>query len=190
MGIRLLGGFAKNFEIETPRNFIARPTLSQLKRKIFDRIQSWDNYILFDLFAGSGSIAFEALSRGAQEVHLYETNKKTLSFLKSNVKKFENQYKDHQFKIHILAQSCLNINLDTINTKKNVFYIDPPFDKLKLYKEILEKLDGEKGIFFIEGENTKTFMAQELLDEYDWLASGHMKTYEKGSHYIIMAEVE
>ncbi len=189
MSIRLLGGIAQNFEIKTPKNFSTRPTLSLLKRKIFDRFQDWSQFRMYDLFGGTGSISFEAASRGCKSINIYEINPKAYKYLIENKRRLLAQYELGE--INIYSQSCLKEkNIIYSNDFDNIFYIDPPFDRPELYPAIFNQLIQEKGILMIEGDNNLTGSPDHLIANYDFLKSSMVKVYQKGSHYIIVCKPE
>jgi len=189
MGVRILGGLAKNFEIKTPRSFMTRPTLSLLKRKIFDRYQDWSKFRIYDLFGGTGSIAFEAASRGCELVNIYETNSKAYKLLLENRKRLQSMYKLGE--INIYPYSCLKEdNFIESKEKENIYYIDPPFNHLELYSQTFNLLRLNKGIFMIEGDDQKTGSAKDFLDQFKFLQSSMVKVYQKGSHFILVCKTE
>lgn len=67
-----------------------RPTTDRVKQTIFDKLMGEieDSRVL-DLFSGTGSLAIEALSRGALQAHSVEKNKKSIAILQQNRKQFE-----------------------------------------------------------------------------------------------------
>lgn len=64
-----------------------RPTADRVKEAIFNLIEgAWDNRRVLDLFAGSGALGIEALSRGAGEAIFVEADRKCLAVLKANIR--------------------------------------------------------------------------------------------------------
>lgn len=82
--VRITGGKAKNFRIDIPKT--TRPLTDRMKVRIFD-ILSKDiaNKTILDLYAGAGSFALEALSRGATEATVVDASKNAEYVLKKNV---------------------------------------------------------------------------------------------------------
>ena len=83
--LRLTGGEFRGRLIETPRNLKTRPTQARLRQALFNSIQAEipDSRVL-ELFAGSGALGFEALSRGAAEVVFVENDRTALKLLEKN----------------------------------------------------------------------------------------------------------
>ena len=88
--LRLTGGVFRGRMIETPKSHKTRPTSSMLRQALFNSLQTLISEAkVVDLFAGSGALGFEALSRGAAHVHFIENNKAALASLKKNVQSLD-----------------------------------------------------------------------------------------------------
>ena len=91
--MRVISGRFKGMALTTPKS-VTRPTTDRTKEAIFSRLDSWgvlDDARVLDLFAGTGALGVEALSRGARELVAVEANgpaaaliAKTLGALKRN----------------------------------------------------------------------------------------------------------
>ena len=74
MGLRILGGLFRNRALRAPKSAATRPSLALMRKSLFDSLQGeLEGAYLLDLYAGSGSIGFEALSRGASHVTFVES---------------------------------------------------------------------------------------------------------------------
>ncbi|MCB1110478.1 MAG: RsmD family RNA methyltransferase, partial [Chlamydiia bacterium] len=84
--MRLTGGFLKNHSLKTPKGVATRPTSEKLRQSVFNICQHAikDAHFL-DLFAGSGAMGIEALSRGAAEATFIEKNPSALKALRENL---------------------------------------------------------------------------------------------------------
>tara|TARA_Y100001954_G_scaffold47396_1_gene49686 strand:+ start:269 stop:832 length:564 start_codon:yes stop_codon:yes gene_type:complete len=140
--IKIIGGKFKKTNLETIPNF-TRATSAQKRESIFSIIDSislkikhnfYNGKIFLDLFAGTGAMGLEAISRGAEKAIFYENNSEVINILKKNCYKLCNK---NQYEIieEDILDSEFNINFDNIN----IIYIDPPYGKYKL-NEILFKL--------------------------------------------------
>ena len=67
--MRIIGGGARGIRLEAGKNPETRPTTDRLKETLFNMIGCLQDDVVLDLFAGSGALGLEALSRGAQKVH-------------------------------------------------------------------------------------------------------------------------
>ena len=83
---RIIAGSAKGRRLEVPHGG-TRPTSDKIREAIFSRLESWgvlDGARVLDLFAGSGALALEALSRGAQRAVLVDSSTKAARVAKIN----------------------------------------------------------------------------------------------------------
>jgi 16S rRNA (guanine966-N2)-methyltransferase len=84
--IRIIGGRFKGRKLRFPATSDLRPTLGRVRETLFNWLAAEiAGARCLDLFAGSGALGFEALSRGAAEVTYVERNRKAASAIKSNV---------------------------------------------------------------------------------------------------------
>lgn len=141
MPLHIIGGDLKNRIIKSPsgKEGVTRPTTALLRKSIFDILASViENSHFLDLFAGTGAIGLEALSRGAQRVTFVEKNKTALFCIRENLKNF------------CLERQATLLNLDVQKAllfleKKGapfqIVYSDPPYPLAHLQAEILSFLD-------------------------------------------------
>lgn len=121
----ITSGKFKGKKITAPNPEITRPTLSQVRMSVFNILQSvldFETSTFLDMFAGSGIMGLEALSRGFKHVTAIEKNPKVMNILKSN---YQNVVKDNTLYRLRLADS-LKIT-QKLNEKFDVVYIDPPY---------------------------------------------------------------
>lgn len=85
--MRIIGGKLRNREIKTPKGEKTRPTVAKLRRSFFDMLQDQILQTHFlDLFAGSGAMGIEALSRGAKRATFVEKDRQAFHCIKENLK--------------------------------------------------------------------------------------------------------
>ena len=93
--MNITAGKYKGQKLLVPDENITRPTLSKVRMALFNTLQSlidFDGASFLDMFAGSGIMGLEALSRGFENVTAIEKNPKTFKILENNYKKIgENQ---------------------------------------------------------------------------------------------------
>ncbi|MDN5344322.1 MAG: hypothetical protein PWQ18_433 [Clostridia bacterium] len=84
--LRIIAGQARGRRLRTPRGQTTRPTSDRVREALFNilGLRVVDSLCL-DLFAGSGAVGLEALSRGAREVFFVESNRQALAVLKANL---------------------------------------------------------------------------------------------------------
>ena len=118
----ITAGIFKGHKITVPDDKIVRPTLSKIRESIFSTLLSmidFEGKSFLDMFAGSGIMGLEALSRGFNSVLALEKNPKVLRILKENYKKLGIEPK-------IIKGNSLKL-LQTIQEKFDVIYLDPPY---------------------------------------------------------------
>lgn len=119
--LRIIGGDWRSRLIESPEGMDTRPLTDRIRQSLFDCLgQRLDGLVVADCFAGSGSFGFEALSRGAKEVHAVEMGPLALKALKTNCQSLGCQ-KRHLVHARPLPQAAESIPLC------DIIFADPPF---------------------------------------------------------------
>ena len=87
--MRIISGKARGTKLYTLNGIETRPTLDRVKESIFNIIQNEiDGAKVLDLFAGSGAIGLEFLSRGAKEAVLCDKSKEAIEVIRKNIKSY------------------------------------------------------------------------------------------------------
>jgi 16S rRNA (guanine(966)-N(2))-methyltransferase RsmD len=157
--MRIISGIYKSRRFDVPKNFKARPTTDFAKENIFNVIGNLidlDDTVALDLFSGTGSIAFELVSRGCSEVVCVENDAVHYAFIKKVKAKLnvENLYplKTDVFKYIESAEQTFDF-----------IFADPPY-ALKDLPRIPEmvfshNLLNPEGIFVLEHPKEYDFSA-------------------------------
>lgn len=86
--MRIIAGEKRGTKLYTLEGLNTRPTLDRVKESLFNIIQSEIRESVFlDIFAGSGAIGLEAVSRGAKKAILCDNNKQAIQIIKKNIEK-------------------------------------------------------------------------------------------------------
>lgn len=127
---RIIGGRWRGRKIKFDDATGLRPTTDRIRETVFNWLQPHlQQSCCLDLFAGSGVLGFEALSRGAQEVTFVETNKNTVKNLKRNALTLS------AGNASIFQQDALHwLQADKATQKFNLIFLDPPFRSSLLEK--------------------------------------------------------
>ncbi|NRA89659.1 MAG: 16S rRNA (guanine(966)-N(2))-methyltransferase RsmD [Simkaniaceae bacterium] len=148
--MRITGGYLKNQKIKVPKTDATRPTSEKLRQSVFNICQHIVEEAEFlDLFAGSGAMGIEAISRGAKKATFIEKNPQALKALKENLSHLELE------KVSSLYRADVLTYLPKLKGKSyELIYIDPPYEK-NLSLEALVLVDdlnllGEGGMLFLE----------------------------------------
>ena len=199
MSIKILGGIAKGTILFLPDEKLTRPTLVLLKRKIFDAVQNFEDYVFIDACAGSGAIGLEAWSRGAKKVFLIEPNKNVFSSLIKNVEKFEKHFSQEisERKLEAILTSFEKflsrftkdyLTWDEESKKDCIIFFDPPYALHDFYKKvILEEMRKDnwfKGFIWVESDEKKGIPFSYWNDKVIEIT----RSYAHGYSYIFMAK--
>ena len=132
--VRIIGGKYKGKLLPVRDSDGLRPTPDRVKETVFTWLQNnIKNAYVLDLFAGSGALGFEALSRGATHVTLVELDYHNFKLLCEQANSF-----DEKEKISIINNDALNY-LEKCKEKFDIIFLDPPY-KAHLLKPALEIL--------------------------------------------------
>lgn len=106
----------KEFDIDT-----TRPTLGRVKEAIFSSIQfDLPNAVVLDLFAGTGALGIEAISRGAKMTYFVDSNPEAIKIIKENLKNITEPYQ-------IERTEYLQFLKNNNDKKFDIVLLDPPF---------------------------------------------------------------
>ncbi|CAA9389064.1 MAG: 16S rRNA (guanine(966)-N(2))-methyltransferase [uncultured Nocardioidaceae bacterium] len=87
---RIIGGSAGGRRLQTPKGDLTRPTSDRVREALFSAVQSslgpLDGLRFLDLYAGSGAVGLEAMSRGAAAVTLVEHDRRTAGLIRTNAR--------------------------------------------------------------------------------------------------------
>ena len=142
--MKVIAGKYKGRTINTINDRSTRPMLGVAREGIFNSLQfSFENSEVLDLFAGSGSLGIEALSRGAKYVTFIDNSVDCINQIKKNLKEYEKDYS-------VINLDVTNYISEIMNSYNIIFY-DPPFEYLseKVNLNIEELSNNLKGEGFI-----------------------------------------
>lgn len=158
--MNITAGKFKGRKIIAPDEKITRPTLSKVRMSVFNTLQAMTDFegaSFLDMFAGSGIMALEAVSRGFGRTAAIEKHPKVTQIIKTNYKKFESAPQ-------LLTGDSLKIT-SKMKEKFDVIYIDPPYfsgiyeQSLSAVKEIAD------GIVILEHVTEVDFSGYEILKQ-------------------------
>jgi len=125
--MRIISGIAKGRKLIPPPTYDTRPTLDRVKEAMFNILSTKPmGSTVIDVFAGTGSLGLEAVSRGAKECHLIDLNNESFKALKQNVDNL--RFND---KCILYNEDCYNVlkRLGDRNKKFDMIFIDAPYSK-------------------------------------------------------------
>lgn len=178
--IHIIGGESKGRKIKVKRNLLKRgqkalrPTSAKVRKALFDIIKDRISVCSFlDLYAGTGAVGFEALSRGASKVVFVDNNASRITEIKKMIQALGVEHKAQAYK-ETAVMYIERLKGDD-NVLFDIIFADPPYDSqevdkimpLIVKKDILRK----DGLFIIEHPSRRSEMLIEsgnlrLLKQY------------------------
>lgn len=119
--VRIIGGRWRGRKLHFPALDGLRPTADRTRETLFNWLMSLiQDAVCLDLFAGSGALGFEALSRGAKQVVMVDQSKEIIAYLKEQGARLQTQD---------LSCFCLQIPQHVLAETKqfDLVFLDPPF---------------------------------------------------------------
>ena len=153
--------------IHAPRGERTRPTSGRLKKSLFDVLAGrLPGARVLDLYAGSGSLAFEALSRGASEAVAVERNRKACESIRRNALELRLA---ERVEVLAMAVSSALSKLRHRGDRFDVVFADPPYRSSEPEDLLVQLGDGrllaERGLLVLEHHHKR-----ELRDRYGALS--------------------
>ncbi len=164
--MRIITGKAKGKKLSTLDGSDTRPTSERIKGAIFSSIQfDIENRRVLDLFAGSGQMGLEALSRGAQRATFIDASREAMEIVKKNAR--DTGFFDAS---HFLVSDYRNyIRKASGREQFDLVFIDPPY-AMKCCTEALELL--KRGEMLLRGAIVCLESGEEEISESDERLSG------------------
>lgn len=123
--MRVISGIARGTKLNSIDSLDTRPTLDRVKESLFNIIQNKiDESIVLDLFAGSGAIGIEFISRGAKKAVFCEKSKLAANMIKGNL--IKTRFMDKS-EIYIQDYRKTLESLKNKNMKFDIIFLDPPY---------------------------------------------------------------
>ncbi len=150
--MRVIAGKYKSRKIKDVKSSLTRPTTDKNKETIFNSIgQFFDGGYCLDLFAGSGSLGIEALSRGITSCDFVDNQYAAIKIINENINSLELDELTNVYKKDVIQY------IQTTQKTYDLILLDPPY-KLNPYQDILEiissrQLLNKHGIIVMESDN-------------------------------------
>ena len=185
--MRVIAGSARRTQLKTLEGMDTRPTTDRIKETLFNMIAPYlYDSIFLDLFAGSGGIGLEAVSRGAKKAVFVENSKKAAACIQENIRftKF--------------TSSCDLKCMDALSALRmlerryvfDIIFMDPPYGLGLEYDVLLHLKDSS-----ILTEDTLIIVEESLdTDPYEMEKYGfeitRIKRYKTNQHVIILQFIQ
>lgn len=180
--MRVIAGTRKSLTLKSVPGMGTRPTTDRIKETLFNIINPYLPECRFlDVFAGSGGIGIEALSRGASFCCFVEQNKKAASVIKENL--ITTKFTDSS---ELLVKNALNLGEALKETEPfDIVFMDPPYDH-GLEKPVIENLLKTNAV----KTDTIYIVEASLNTDFSWIKECSLecfreKTYKTNKHIFL-----
>ena len=149
--MRVITGAARGRRLKTPEGMDIRPTTDNVKESVFNILQfDIEGRRVLDLFAGTGQLGIECLSRGAASAVFVDQSRDAVNIVRENLRSCG-------LTATVLQQEALSF-LDGCG-KFDLVFVDPPYDS-ELYGKVLDKINSvdllsDGGIIMCESRREK-----------------------------------
>ena len=155
--MRIIAGQYRSRPLKSLPGLDLRPTSDRVRETLFNVLgsaSSLDGSVWLDLFAGTGGVGIEALSRGASQVYFVESEKKHARLLRENLKSLKIS---EGFEVYENEAASALRSLDGSGEVCDFCFLDPPYHMRGAYERTLEflgqsRLVGAKSIVIAEHE--------------------------------------
>ena len=159
--MRIIAGEARGRVIEAPPGNHTRPTLDRVRENIFNMLQAdIPGSRILDLFAGSGALSLESLSRGAEFAVMVDSDRNAIMTQKKNINSLRYTGKTRQF--HCDWRKAV----DELTRNREIFdivFLDPPYAMQNL-RDVFDAIAGVTGtdsLVILEHESGKEIIVSE-----------------------------
>lgn len=180
--MRVIAGLAKGKKLKAPGGKNTRPITDMIKEALFNVLGTGlTGAVFLDLFAGSGSVGIEAISRGASQVIFIDNSPQAVAVIDENLTNCGFHDKTQVFRQDVFRAVAM---LEKRSLTFDFIYIDPPFDRDIFFNEIMSLLGAgtllaEDGLLILRSRRKKL-----MADRYDRLSRWRMSAYgESVLHY-------
>lgn len=181
--MRIIAGTARSLPLKTVEGLDTRPTTDRIKETLFNIIQDEVPGCYFlDLFAGSGQMGLEAVSRGAQYAVFVENNKKAAACVEDNIQftKFTKETKLYNSDVLSALRSMEG------KYRFDIIFMDPPYKQELEYEVLIYLKDSsllkENGMIIVEASLDTSF---DYLSDMGYTLK-RLKTYKTNEHAFII----
>jgi len=174
--MRVIAGKFRSRRLRSLPGLDLRPTADRLRETLFNVLTAGnplalEDTVWFDLYAGTGAVGIEALSRGASMVHFVESSVQAAELIKENLSSL-----GISTGFQILKQDSIRTlrGLESGGTAADFIFLDPPYEMEEAYRQALETISKSsvlKDESIVIAEHQKKFEPGE--------ASGSLRRYRK-----------
>ena len=169
--MRVITGEARGRKLLTLEGEDVRPTTAKVKEAVFSAIQfEIEGRVFLDLFAGSGQMGIEALSRGAKSAVFVDSSRKAVDIIRKNLN--TSGLYDRAKVLHTDSLAYIDMMTEPVD----LVYLDPPYGTGALQKAMEKINEKVKKTGVIIAENSEK---EDILDNYGEFVLDRQKHYGK-----------
>jgi 16S rRNA (guanine966-N2)-methyltransferase len=136
--MRIIAGQRRGHKFDGPKDTVTRPTSDLVRESIFNILgQAVDGLLVVDLFAGTGALGLEALSRGAERAIFVERNRENAALIRRNIATL--RYEDRAQVVVADAYRWAK-SFEAAEGEPIVVFIDPPYADYEEHPERISKM--------------------------------------------------
>jgi len=179
--MRIIAGKFRGRRLQAVGAAPLRPTSDRLRETLFDVLvaaRPLEGTIWLDLFAGTGAVGIEALSRGAAKVYFVESARSSLALLRKNLAVLEIGAAQAEILPLKAFDGIKRLSKEAESASCDIAFLDPPYDEEQQYRVILQAL-ADSGLLksdsIVIAEHSKRFdppAAAGTLQRYRLLKQG------------------
>lgn len=179
--MRVIAGRARSLRLKTPKGQDTRPTTDRIKETLFNMIQGEiPGCIFLDLFAGSGGIGIEALSRGAAHAYFVDNDREAAACIQDNI-----SFARFQDSATLLKQDVFSALYAIHEKEADIVFMDPPYEA-GFEKELFDALGNQPYVT----ENTLLIMEAKLKTDFGFAKEAGFlvireKLYKTNKHVFL-----
>lgn len=173
MRVRIIAGEWKGLRLSAPAGAVARPTTDRVKESMFNLMGiDWPGGAAVDLFAGSGALGLEALSRGAPRAYLIDVSPVSLRAIRENVDRARSQARVQLWRMDWSAGWQ---RISSSGEQVAWVFVDPPY-AMRLWEQVLQTIAVNPG-GLTAGVVCEHPVEEVLKDRYECLVRFKSKRY-------------
>ena len=183
--MRVIAGECRSLPLKTPEGLDTRPTQDRIKETLFNILQGdIPECVFVDMFAGSGGIGIEALSRGARKAYFIDNGASANACITENL-----AFTKLQDRAIVFKQDVSSAIYNIYEKHVDIIFMDPPYEK-GLERGVLDLLKNAKYC----DEDTLIIIEADLKTDFDYVTDlgfeiSRVKEYKNNKHVFLHKKV-
>lgn len=189
--MKVSSGWAKGLKLQTPEGLDTRPTRERVRQAAINMLQPWiPGARVLDLFAGSGAVGLELVSRGASGAGFIEISPAAIKCLRSNMAEAKSRAEKQSVTVSpwFVETTDVMTYIKTIETGAyDLIWADPPYDLIPHFldgfkTEVKRVLSGD-GVFILES----SIESKEVIDQ--WSNDVHLQIIKQREYGVTLITI-